>query len=145
MPKKFYISMPKGYAACLHSHCTLAATCLHQLAYNQLIQGETYLNVINPTQCSQKEDCPFYRNNQPVVYARGFTKMQKRMLPDQYRKFMQILIGEFGSNPYYERRRGETALSPREQEIVRHALRQVGLPDNWEFDAYEENVNWLDY
>ena len=136
--------MPDGYAVCLHSHCKLAASCLHQQAYNLMIQGETYLNLINPTQCSQKEDCLFYRNNEPVRYARGFTGMQKKMLPDQYRKFMQILVRAFGTNPYYERRRGETALSPREQEMVREALYEVGLPADWEFDAYDENINWQD-
>ncbi|MGN0225642.1 MAG: DUF6078 family protein [Prevotella sp.] len=144
MPKKEYTSLPSGYAVCEHIDCKLASTCLHQLAYDQLMQRETYLRLLNPRKCSKDENCEFYRDNKPIVYARGFTNFQKRMFPDQYQKFMRLLIGKFSRNPYFERRRGETALSPKEQEIVLNALKQVGVTEVMKFDGYEENINWYD-
>ncbi len=66
------------------------------------------------------------------------------MFPGQYQTFMTTLIGKFGRNAYFERRRSETALSPKEQEIVLAALRKAGITEEMKFDAYEENVNWYD-
>lgn len=57
---------------------------------------------------------------------------------------MSLLVREFSRNPYFERRRGETALSPKEQHIVLQALRKAGVTEDLKFDAYEENVNWYD-
>ncbi|MDR4037909.1 MAG: DUF6078 family protein, partial [Parabacteroides sp.] len=50
----------------------------------------------------------------------------------------------FGRNPYFERRRGEFPLSPKEQRIVLNALRRVGVTEELRFDHYEESVNWYD-
>lgn len=66
------------------------------------------------------------------------------MYPGQYQTFMSLLMREFSRNPYFERRRGETALSPKEQHIVLQALRKAGVTEDLKFDAYEENINWYD-
>lgn len=151
MPKKQYTSLPSDYPVCQHSDCKMAGTCLHQLAYDQLRQTETYLRLLNPGKCGstcsptgEEIPCEYYRDNKPVIYARGFTNFQKRMFPDQYQNFMNLLIGKFSRNPYFERRRGETALPPKEQEIVLNALKQVGVTEEMKFDSYEENINWYD-
>ena len=57
---------------------------------------------------------------------------------------MNMLIATFGRNAYFERRRGETALSPKEQAIVLKALKKVGVTEEMKFDKYEENLNWND-
>lgn len=88
--------------------------------------------------------CPYFRDSAPVTYARGFTGMQSRMFPAQYQQFMSILMSHFGRNPYFERRRGEFPLSPKEQRIVLNALRRVGVTEELRFDHYEESVNWYD-
>ena len=144
MPKKTYTSVPVGYSVCIHKDCPQAATCLHQLAYTALLKADNYLNLVNPNKCSKNEKCKFYRDSKPVVYARGFTNFQKNMYPSQYQHFMMILIGKFGRNAYYERRRGASALPPKEQDIVLAALRKVGVTAEIKFDSYEENINWYD-
>ena len=55
-----------------------------------------------------------------------------------------ILISKFGRNAYYERRRGDTALTPKEQRIVLDALKAVGVTEEMKFESYEENTNWYD-
>ena len=79
---------------------------------------------------------------QPITYVRGFTNFQKQIFPEQYLNFMNRLIGKFGRNPYFERRRGETVLSPKEQAIVQQALKQSGVTEDLKFDHYEKNLNW---
>ena len=143
MPKKTYTSAPADYAVCIHADCPQAPTCLHCLAYSDK-QGDTYMRLINPKLCKPNGKCKFYRDSKPVVYARGFINFQKKMYPNQYQYFMTLLISQFGRNAYYERRRGETALSPKEQDIVLKALRKVGVKEEIEFDSYEENINWYD-
>lgn len=144
MPKKTYKDIPERYPVCLADDCPLAATCLHQLVLETLMQKETYLQLINPNLCSKDNSCKFYRSNQPVIYARGFTGFQKQMYPAQYHTFMNLLIGTFGRTSYFERRRGDTALSPKEQKIIREALKRAGITEDFEFDAYEETLNWND-
>lgn len=144
MPKKTYTTMPVNYPVCLHSDCPLAGTCLHGMAYASLLEHETYLRLINPRQCSATADCQFYRNNQPVTYARGFTNFQRQMYPAQYQQFSVLLISHFGRNAFYERRRGATALSPKEQAVVLDVLREVGITQPFQFDHYEDHINWYD-
>ena len=143
MPKKTYTSAPSDYPVCVHSDCPQAATCLHRLAYSEKKES-TYLRLINPRLCKTDGKCKFYRDSTPVAYARGFINFQKKMYPGQYQTFMTILIGKFSRTGYYERRRGATALSPKEQDIVLDALRRVGVEEKLEFDKYEENINWND-
>ena len=144
MPKKTYTSLPPHYAVCEHSDCPQAKNCLHRLAYPELAKKEDYLYLINPDRCTKDGKCRFYRDNKPVIYARGFTNFQKRMYPNQYQKFMSIMIGIFGRNPYFERRRGETLLSPDEQKTVLDALRKAGITEEFKFDKYETIINWYD-
>ena len=144
MPKKFYTSLPSGYAACLHADCPMAETCLHQIAYPMLLETNNILSVVNPYRCSKDAKCKFYRSNKPITYARGFAHFQKRMFPEQYDRFSMILISKFGRNAYYERRRGDTALTPKEQRIVLDALKAVGVTEEMKFESYEENTNWYD-
>lgn len=144
MPKKFYTSLPSGYPVCQLNDCPLAGTCLHQIAYPTMLEKEEMLTLVNPNRCSKDARCKFYRDSKPVTYARGFAHFQKRMFPEQYDRFSSMLIARFGRNPYYERRRGDTALSPKEQRIVLDALKKVGVTEEMKFESYEENTNWYD-
>ena len=114
------------------------------MVYPVMSEKKDILSVVNPTKCSQDAKCKFFRSNKPVTYARGFAHFQKRMFPDQYDRFSMILIGKFGRNAYYERRRGDTALTPKEQRIVLDALKKVGVKEEMTFESYEENTNWYD-
>lgn len=144
MEKNKHTSLPENYEVCLHYDCSLASTCLHQIAYKKLISTQRTLRILNPTMCNKDKNCDFYRDSSPVIYARGFKSFQNKMYPDQYRTFMSLLINVFGRNPYFERRRGVTPLSPREQEIVLSALKKAGVTEDIKFESYEENINWRD-
>lgn len=144
MPKKLNQDVPQNYPVCQHTHCPLASHCLHQIVYDAVLARDNYLQLINPKHCTQNEHCPHFRTDTPTVYARGFLGMQQQMLPAQYQTFMTYLIAHFGRTPYFERRRGDWALTPQEQDIVRQALEQAGVTKPLEFDQYEEGRNWYD-
>ena len=144
MTKETNTEVPLKYPVCLHSDCPQAATCLHQIIYPQMLESQTYLQLINPRMCRKDGHCEFYRDSKPVKYARGFTNMQKRMFPAQYEDFMMTLKGVFGRNYYFKRRRGEKLLPPKEQKIILSVLRKVGVTEDLKFDQYEDHINWYD-
>lgn len=144
MSKEVKNNIPDYYAVCQHADCPLSATCLHQIAYAPLQEKEEYLRLINPARCTKDESCPYYRSNQPVVYACGFTNFQKKMYPAQYQQFMRICVEEFSRNPYFERRRGVRLLPPHEQQFVLNALKEAGVTEEMQFDSYEQCINWFD-
>ena len=140
---KIYKDIPAGYPLCLHNDCPMADSCLRQLAYRRPEELGTVLKLINPSQCSKREYCTHYVSNKPVRFAKGFVNFQKRMYPDQYDKFMTLLICHFGRNQYFKRRRGDIALPPEEQEVVKIALEKAGVTKLMEFDEYLETINWI--
>ena len=139
---KIYKDIPSGYLLCLHADCPMTDSCLRQLAYRRHAELGTFLRLINPSMCNKQADCPHYVSNQPVRFARGFVNFQKRMYPEQYDKFMLLLILHFGRSQYFKRRRGEIALPPEEQEAIQIALEKAGVTQKMEFDEYIDAINW---
>lgn len=144
MSKELFRDVPTGYITCLQTDCPRANTCLHQLAYEPLADKASVLSILNPKFCTKDDNCPHYRDSAPVTYARGFTGIQRQMFPEQYKTFKAILVRRFGRNPYFERRNGHTPISPKEQEIIRKALKRAGVTLDLQFDQYEKDINWKD-
>ena len=144
MIKKLYTTAPDNYPVCVHAQCPKAGECLHRIAFEKLRTEKEYMRLLNPDHCTADDHCTKFRSSKPERYARGFAHFQRRMYLDQYDRFMTMLIGRFGRNPYFERRRGDTALSPAEQTVVLQALRKAGVTEEMEFDSYEDAINWYD-
>jgi len=136
------LEIPHGFALCGEADCLCAAKCLRHKAYLQQAETAKVLLVVNPRLCTKDGRCAYFRDVEPVRFASGFTQMQKRMLPDQYDKFMWKLILHFGRNPYFERRNGKREISPGEQELIADVARQVGVTEEFKFDAYQERQDW---
>ena len=144
MPKKIHTSIPSHYPVCVHRDCPLAHSCLRRNAYLALTQKQECMQVVNPERCIQGEGCRYFRTNTPVIYAKGFLNFQKKMTQEQYQKFLDILQSKFGRNPYFERRNGNTLLTPGEQTVILETLRQVGIKDEYRFDSYIESFGLND-
>lgn len=140
---KLYKDIPEKYPLCLHADCPMADTCLHQLAFRRHAELGTFLNLINPVQCSKQAGCPHYVSNQPIKFAKGFVNFKNRMYPYQYDRFMTLLICHFGRNQYFKRRRGDIVLPPEEQAVIQVALEKAGVTQPMEFDTYIEAINWI--
>lgn len=144
MPKKDHLTLSAEYSVCELSDCRCAATCLHQIAYTALVKTEKILRLLNPTMCVKDASCPYYRNSEPVTYARGFTNFQKKMFPGQYDKFRRACIAKFSRTGFFMRRRGELAIPPKEQAFILEALRKAGVTAEMTYDSYEQQQNWVD-
>lgn len=142
MQKIFETTLPNNYAVCIHHNCKQADTCLHQLAYRLLVDKENFMRLINPTRCTKEASCPYYRNSQPVTFARGFTGFKKQLSMEQYQKFMNIRTALLGRNVYFKQRKGAVALSPEEQNDIKETLHQLGVYTEVTFDNYEETPRW---
>ena len=121
----------------------MAEHCLRQIAMQALPKDAMSVHILNPQIAKSSQKCKFYRSDEPQVYAKGFTNMQKQMLPGQYDTFRYRLIGKFGRNPYFERRKGAQLCTPSDIKEVKAALKEIGL-EHLEFDAYEKHLNWTD-
>ncbi len=137
------IEIPSGYALCMRDDCAVCQHCLRHLAYKKRKQTEDFLSLVTPLRTESSEKCKFFRSDALATYAKGFTRMQQEMLPRQYQEFMIRLIGKFGRTGYFERRRGERLCTPKEIEIVRSVLQELGLPQ-LEFDNYLQKHNFWD-
>ncbi|MDO4159530.1 MAG: DUF6078 family protein [Prevotellaceae bacterium] len=136
--------IPSRYAVCQFTDCPMAKSCLRQIAYQLLLdnEDENCLLLLKPRFCSKDGNCSYYRDCNPVLFAKGFTNFQKKMYPSQYQLFMMRLKGKFGRNSYFMRRRGESLLSPEEQKFILDTLKQVGVTEDMTFDAYVEKIYW---
>jgi hypothetical protein len=136
--------IPSRYTVCQYADCKNAKNCLRQIAYQLLLEDEDEycLSLLKPRFCSKDGNCKYYRDCNPVTFAKGFTNFQKKMYPQQYQEFMMRLIGKFSRNPYFVRRRGERLLSPEEQKFIIDTLKQVEVTEKLKFDAYEEKIYW---
>lgn len=137
-----YTAVPSSYLHCMSSHCSQASTCLRAIAWSLLPQTQVRVGILNPAVITETAGCPYYRDATPARYALGFKGMQAKMVPAQYDRFMMFLQGKFGRNPYFERRKGERAMPPKEQDIVRQALAYAGMPADLEFDHYKMDYLW---
>ena len=134
--------IPSDYPICEKADCPKAAHCLHQIAYAPLRKREPILKLINLDFCKPGDSCSFYRSSEPVRYAYGFAHFQEEMLPRQYDCFCTILRSHYGRTAFYDRRRGDKPLSPKEQELVWQAARKAGVTRKLQFSRYEERIDW---
>lgn len=135
-------AIPHNYEACLTNNCPQREHCLRAWVWDNRKSSVQRYVVLNPDLTTSDGHCPFYCDDQPQRYALGFTNIQRRLYPDQYKQFMSACIARFGRNPYFMRRRGDTPMSPSEQAFIRSVLKQIGAPEDIDFDGFEERINW---
>lgn len=136
-------AIPDGYLLCLNRECPLANTCLRQLAEQKMTGDTKYWHIISPKYQSElKGECPDYRQEKKIVYAKGFLKMLGGLTVDQCKPVINDLIRLFGRRSYYRVRKGERLLTPDEQQWVLRVLIRNGVDKPVEFDAYLEDYAW---
>ncbi len=135
-------AIPHNYEACLTNNCPQREHCLRAWVWDNRKSSVQRYVVLNPDLTTSDGHCPFYCDDHPQRYALGFTNFQRRLYPDQYKQFMSACIARFGRNPYFMRRRGDTPMSPSEQAFIRSVLKQIGAPEDIDFDGFEERINW---
>ena len=134
---------PYQYAMCLNEQCQKATTCLRQIIEQNVPDKIEHWVIISPKHLSAlKGECPYYRSNQKIRYAKGFIGMLDAIPHKQMQSAISDLMGYFGRRTYYRSRKGERLLSPSEQQDVLRILKNSGVTSPLDFDLYIEDYNW---
>lgn len=75
-------------------------------------------------------------------YAKGFLCTVGALAVSVSGTFRYRLIGSWGVRRYYQKRKGETLLSPAEQQQVVALARKLGVRLDEYFDGYVEEYDW---
>ena len=135
--------VPSVYPVCLNRECTLAKTCLRQIAEQNVPVELERLVIINPKAAIVLDGiCQHYRSARKVRYAKGFIKMLEELPHGRMRAAISQLMSYFGRTHYYRVRKGERLLSPADQKKVLNTLKKCGVSDLLEFDDYVEEYDW---
>ena len=134
-----------GKAVCVKEDCRLKETCIRLRLYRELPSNNVTMNIINPRLATGDETCTMYIHTAQVKVCYGFLGLMKRKLSQQDAAWLRdVLMDEFGKNPYYERRNGKRPISPQEQQYIQDLLTQRGLNIPKPFDKLvdeERTVN----
>ena len=107
-----YSKIPSNYGLCA-ADCPRGDTCLRRIAYDRIPA-----NVVFPPTLHLKAieamagKCKYYRSNEKVRYAKGFLCTVGALAVSVSGTFRYRLIGSWGVRRYYQKRKGETLLSP---------------------------------
>lgn len=135
--------VPHNYPVCLNCQCSQALTCLRRIVEQEIPDSVEFLVVINPKhQATLNGDCPYYRSNIKVRYAKGFINILENLPHKQMQDVISLLVSRFSQRTYYRIRKGERLLSPYEQQEILNILKRCGITSTQEFDAYVENYQW---
>ena len=135
--------VPYQYAMCLNRECSKANTCLRLLTAQSVPEKIEYWVIISPKHlAAQQGNCPYYRSNVKVRYAKGFIRMLEDLPYKQMQTVISHLMSYFGRRTYYRIRKGERLLTPSEQQRILNILKNCGATHLQNFDAYVEDYDW---
>lgn len=139
-----YSEVPGNFGMCAARECPKSATCLRQIAYNHVPATIPFLSTLNPRKIASMmpDKCEYYCSNKKVRYAKGFLCTTESLPVRVSTTFRYRLIGSWGFRRYYQKRKGETLLSPAEQRQVIALAKELGLNQQEYFDAYQEAYCW---
>ena len=120
-----------------------ASTCLRQITEQSVPENIQYWVIVSPKHLESIEgDCPYYRSNKKIQYAKGFIGILENLPHKQMQTVILHLMSYFGRRTYYRSRKGERLLSPSEQRHVLNILKNCGVSTPQQFDAYIEDYDW---
>lgn len=135
--------IPHNYPICLNRQCPKAPTCLHQLVEQEVADDVKFWLVISPKyQATLSSDCPYYRSNDKVLFAKGFMNILDNLTHKQMIEATSLLIARFSQRTYYRIRKGERLLNPAEQKVIMNIFRKCGVTGKLDFDSYVEDIEW---
>ena len=88
-------------------------------------------------------DCPMYRKDQKVRFAKGMTHIFTSDMPKRVENDVRMsIIGLTNRTYYYEYRNGQRLIPPKLQEDIRNLFRENGWTADVTFDGYVEKYEW---
>ena len=134
----------EGYTVCYVDECPLRTRCLRWQVGQHMPHTYNSYRCVNPHfEGVATSECPLYRNDQKVRFAKGMMHLFTNDMPKRVEPAVrQGIIGRVNRTYYYEYRNGSRLIPPVIQEHIRNLFRANGWTDEVQFDGYVEDYNW---
>ncbi len=141
--EEIFAEKADNYEACFSTICPHREHCLHSLLSAYKPEDRIYItcvNLRNPKM--QREDCPQFRNDEPVRMPIGLSKIYYDMPGRMERAIKNHLINVYSRKRYYEYHNGARPLKPDVERYVRQTLKNYGWTQEPNFAGYVEEFLW---
>ena len=89
------------------------------------------------------EQCPMFRSDEKVRWAKGMTNIFTDDMPKKVEKAVrQALETRYNRTSFFEYRNGTRLIHPAIQEEIRSLFREAGWKEDVHFDSYVEDYDW---
>ena len=134
----------EGYTVCYVDECPLRNQCLRWLVGQHMPQTCNSYRCVNPHfEGVATTECPMYRSDQKVRYAKGMTRIFTGNMPKRLEPAVRYgIIGQTNRTYYFEYRNGSRLIPPVLQENIRKLFRDNGWTEEVKFDGYVEDYDW---
>ena len=145
MEKELLIEKAKvGYTVCYVDNCPLRTQCLRWQVGQHVPNINSTYNCVNPHfEGVATDNCPMYRNDQKVRFAKGMTHIFNSDMPKRVEPAVRYgIIGMTNRTYYFEYRNGTRLIPPALQDAIRDLFRENGWTEEVLFDGYVEDYDW---
>lgn len=134
MEELSYSLAPASWPICFQSDCPLANTCLRH-AVGQLAPADLAQHRVVLPGARKDGNCRFFASAEPVVIARGMSKLMPHASYETQMTIRHSLYSIFGSrSQYYRYRNGELDITPEQQRLVAQLFRDCGISEAPRYD-----------
>ena len=133
-----------GYTVCLAAECPLREHCLRWRVGEQMPDSVRFYTCVNPLhEDVATQQCPEYRPDEKVTFARGMVSLFNDDMPRRLEPAVRYaIIGKTCRTYYYEYRNGQRVIPPRLQLFIRDTFLREGWTAPVHFDTYFEDYDW---
>lgn len=134
----------EGYTVCYADTCPLRTHCLRWLVGQQMPHTYSSYRCVNPHfEGVTTAECPLYRNDQKVRFAKGMTHTFTGDMPKRLEPAVRNGVIHLTNRTYYfEYRNGSRLIPPALQENIRKLFRANDWTEEVKFDSYVEDYDW---
>ena len=134
----------EGYTVCNVDACPLRTQCLRWLVGQHVPHTKSSYRCVNPHfEGVATTECPMYRNDQKVRFAKGMTHIFTNDMPKRVEPSVRYgVIRKTNRTYYFEYRNGSRLIPPALQEDIRKLFRDNGWTEEVKFDGYVEDYDW---
>ena len=134
----------EGYTVCYADECPLHTQCLRWLVGQHVPNTYSSYRCVNPHfKGVASAECPMYRKDQKVRFAKGMTHTFTSDMPQRIEPAVRLgVIGLTNRTYYFEYRNGSRLIPPALQENIRDLFRTNGWTGEVTFDDYIEDYDW---
>ena len=133
----------RHYLVCYYEPCERRTHCLRWLAGLYVPETERVTTCVNVMNREVREGhCPFYKLDETVTMARGFTHLYDQMPKRTGTAIRLELDGHFGHTMYYKYRNGLLPITPQMQAYIAEVCRKHGWTELPVYDSMTEEYDW---